>query len=239
MSNPANILESLQQECADRLLSLPYFANIPVFVMHQSDIGSEFERALGAITDTGGKSGVCVVIDTPDADVSFPDIGGPFFDRIPITAIITENPTVNNDPATGVGQSCLSVAVNVAFALHQFFPASANAPIIPTKPTIPKPLHADDGTVVRNVNFTTQGGVRQALPQIAPVSISETAGVVTLTTSTPGAAIFYTLNGSNASPRNAAGVLYTAPFTPGVGLPLNARAWLAGYLASEKSTTTT
>jgi len=38
-------------------------------------------------------------------------------------------------------------------------------------------------------------------------------------------------------PRN--GALYTAPFTPGAGLTLKARAWLAGYLASEVATITT
>jgi len=43
----------------------------------------------------------------------------------------------------------------------------------------------------------------------------------------PGPRFFYTLGCSNASPRN--GALYTAPFTPGCGLTLKARAWLAGY----------
>jgi hypothetical protein len=46
----------------------------------------------------------------------------------------------------------------------------------------------------------------------------------------PGAAIFYTVDGTFPSPRN--GALYTAPFSVGPGLTAQATAWLAGYLSS-------
>ena len=46
----------------------------------------------------------------------------------------------------------------------------------------------------------------------------------------PGAAIFYTLDGSFPAPRH--GALYTAPFSVTPGLTAQATAWLAGYLSS-------
>jgi len=57
------------------------------------------------------------------------------------------------------------------------------------------------------------------------------AGHITITCATAGAPFFTRLMAATL-PRN--GTLYAAPFTPGAGLTLNARAWLAGYLAKQQ-----
>ena len=60
------------------------------------------------------------------------------------------------------------------------------------------------------------------------------SGLFSISAATPGAAVFYTLDGSNPTPRN--GSLYSAPVAVAPGQTLKARAWLAGFLASETLT---
>jgi hypothetical protein len=49
---------------------------------------------------------------------------------------------------------------------------------------------------------------------------------------TPGAALFYTLDGSRPFPRNPTASLFLAPFNAASGTTMRARAWLPGYLPS-------
>lgn len=225
----SSLLETLQQECADRLSALPFFANIPILVEHLKGFQSEYDRALGPNTVTGGKIGACVTIITPTANANWQEVFGPFFDEIPITALVQENREVNQDPTCGTLVSALEICENIAAAWQQFFPTSANGPLIPLKPTIIR--GPDDDFVNYNVAFKTMGGLTTDLPQVATPTGVLTASL-TLACSTAGAAIFYTQNGSNPGPRN--GTLYTAPFTP-TGT-VKARAWLAGYLSSNTLT---
>ncbi len=98
-------------------------------------------------------------------------------------------------------------------------------------------LGNDPSHLSYDCRFKTSGGLSTVLPQLDAPTITRNGAAYTLTCGTSGAAIFYTLDGSNPSPRN--GTFYSAPFTPATGLTLNARAWLAGYLASDLSSATT
>ena len=225
----SSILETLQQECADRVAAIPFFANVPILVEHLKDFQSEYARALGPVQVVGGRSGACVTILTPTADCNWPEIGGPFFDAVPIIALVQENRQVNEDPNTGTQKSALAICEALAAAWQQFNPLQANGPLIPLKPTIAR--GPDDDYVNYNVRFQCMAGITDTLPQAATPTASG-SGSVTLACSTAGAAIFYTQNGSNPGPRN--GTLYTAPFAR-TGT-VKARAWLAGYLTSETLT---
>jgi hypothetical protein len=96
---------------------------------------------------------------------------------------------------------------------------------------------ADDGKVAYRVNAQANVLLSANLQQIATPVISTPSGTFAINCATPGAAIFYTLDGSNPTPRN--GTLYAAPFAATSGQVLTARAWLAGWLASEKAIMTT
>ena len=221
-----SLLESLQQECADRLSALPAFARLPILVEHWCDYASEYERALGPLLTASGSAGACVTILTPTANAHGPEVGGPFFAEIPIVAQVRENPAVNRDPARGTGLSALTICETIAAAWCQFHPVAASGPLVPGQPTIERGP-ADD-LVNYQVRFQTQGGVGLSLPQCAAPTLGGTNALVTLACATPGAAIFYTQDGSGPAPRN--GARYTAP-VPQSG-PLQARAWLMGYTAS-------
>jgi len=221
-----SLLESLQQECADRLSALPAFAWLPVLVEHRRDYQSEYQRALGPLLTTAGRTGACVTVLTPTANARWPETGGPFFDEIPLVARVQENPVVNRDPARGTGQSALTICEAIALAWWQFYPVAAGGPLVPGQPTIARGPAGD--FVTYEVRFVAQGGVGLALPACAVPTLAGTSPLLTLACATPGAAIFYTQDGSGPGPRN--GALYTAPFAK-TG-PVKARAWLMGCAAS-------
>lgn len=228
-------LSSIQQQCANRIQSDPLFAYVPVFTERIKDIQSEINQALGPLNGQSGKTGLVAIILTPTADVHHENVFGPFFDEIKIVVRIIENVPVNQDPNTGTNVAAADAAEKICGLLHLFQPDSANGPVVARRPSIE--LGHDPNNLSYDCHFKTCGGLTAAPPQVATPIITANSGQITLTCATAGAAIFFTLDGSNPSPRN--GTFYTAPFTPGTGLTLKARAWLAGYLASETGTITT
>ena len=228
-----SLLETLQQEIADQISADPFFQFIPVFVESLKSYETAFNEAMGPTNSVAGRTGACVTVLTPTADVSFPDVGGPEFTEIPIILLVQENKEANQGD-NGTQQSALTIAEQCCARLHQFFPLSATGPLICEKPTI---IRGPDTEYVNyNVRFKTRGGLKGVAPQLAQPLLVNNAGVITLTPPTPGAAVFYTLNGTNATPRNANAILALNPFTPPPGSILSVRAWLAGYLASQPLT---
>lgn len=233
-----SLIESIQQEVADQIAANGNLLNVPVLVESLGDLASQVERALGPLGGQGGKVGAIIVVNTPTADANWPEVGGPFFDSIPVEILVGVNPATNNDADIGTGLSALSICEEVCFALHQFFPVSSNGPLVADKPTLVRLPDAGKKEVIVQYlcRFKTLGGLSEALPQVANVTEFHSISGYNLACATGGAAIFYTLDGSNPSPRN--GTLYTAPFAAVGGATLKARAWLAGYLASDLFTKT-
>lgn len=231
-----SVIGSIQQQCADQLAATAFFAHITVLAEQVGDIINQAEMALGSATAIGGKAGAFVCVMTPAANVNFGNVGGPFFDEINISVQVTVNVPVAEDENCGVNVTALDICEQVCAALHQFYPTGANAPLVAKSPTI-HIINREDNLITYLCEFRCMGGVRTVPPQVALPVITNTAGSISITCATAGAAIFYTLDGKNAAPLN--GTFYTAPFTPATGLTLKARAWLAGYLASETATITT
>ena len=233
-----SLIETIQQEVTDQIAADGFFLNIPVLVESLGDAASQIERALGPVNPQGGKIGAVVVVTTPTANVSWPEVGGPFFDEIPITVLVAVNPVTNNDPDTGTGASALTICEEVCGMLHQFYPQSANGPVVAERPTITRaPNGGDDEAIIQYLcRFKTLGGIQNVLPQVSTPTDTINSGQVTLTCATAGAAIFYTTDASNPNPRTS--TLYTAPFASS-GQTVKAKAWLAGYLASTLLTFTT
>ncbi len=225
----SSILSQLQQQCSDRLQSDPAFADVRVLTERIADIESEIERGLGPLNEQGGKNGLVAILLTPTASVNFENVFGPFFDEIKIVVRLIENVPVNQDPDTGTNFPAADAAEKICSLLHHFQPDSANGPVLAQKPAIT--LGNDPMHLSYDCHFATSGGLATILPQAAAPAFSVTSGAYSLTCATAGAAVFYTLDASNPSPRN--GTLYIAPFTPATGRTLKARAFLAGYLISD------
>jgi hypothetical protein len=223
----SSILASIQQEVADCLLADPFFANIPVLVEQPRDVSYELQASVAA----AGTWGVVLV---PQALVSAPTAPGPWFDPVEIAVIFRENVPVSTGP------HALEVAETALALLHLYRPTTFNEVII-AAPTALKAVK-EPNVVAYEIAVRTQAGAGYAVPQLdAPViSSAGTASpqTVALSSDQSGAAIYYTLDGSQPAPRGPTSFLYTAPFVISTPSLLRTRAWLAGFVASGEARAT-
>ena len=96
--------------------------------------------------------------------------------------------------------------------------------------------------VAYEIHIRTQAGASYAVPQLdAPVissAGSDSPQTVSLSSDQAGAAIYYTLDGSQPAPRGPTSILYIAPFAVSEPSLLRTRAWLAGFVASAEARVT-
>jgi len=219
-----SILTSLQQEVADCLLADPFFASIPVLVEQPRDVSYELQMSVAA----AGTYGVVLV---PQALVSAPTAPGPFFDPVEIAVRFRENIPVADGP------HALEVAETALALLHLYRPTTINEVIV-AAPTALKAVKEPD-VVAYEIAVRTQAGASYAVPQLdAPeISIAGTGWPLTVTLSSDqaGAAVYYTLDGSQPAPRGPTSYLYSAPFVVSGPALLRTRAWLAGFVASAEA----
>lgn len=233
-------LDQLEAEIVARLEADTWFAQsrqkedlsyvtIPVIAEEKGDLKYSVLSAIDSI-------GISVVVRATDALIDDRDSSGPVFNPIAVTIVIVENVMVNRGTtdapsSTGTLKTAKSTALRIAGLLHHWKPDSMPVPLMMSSQGVSL-IVEENGVVQYNVRLACCGGLDVELDQVADPSVSEDAGSVTLSTATAGAAIFYTTDGRKPSP--TAGTLYTAPFSPGTGVTVKARAWLAGYLPSNQ-----
>lgn len=203
------------------LSARPYFEPVGIISERVQNIDYAIELAIS-------KLGICIVLVTPVVDVTNPEVSGPFFDKCLYVARVLQQVTL--DPS---GLDALDVAINVAMTLHGFKPASLNGPLTVQSPAVT--LGNDPRYLSYDVRLMGGGGGSYVPPKL-DLEIANAAGEITLSSTTPGAAIFYRTDGKNPSTQAA---LYSGPFTPPAGTTVKARAWLAGFRASELVSATT
>lgn len=219
-----SVLTSIQQEIADRLLADPFFATIPVLVENPRDVTYELEASVSA-------AGTWAEVLVPEAVVSASTAPGPIFDPVEIAIRVRENIPVASGP------HALEVAETALALLHLYRQTTINEVLS----AAPKALGRinEPNVVAYEARVRTQAGASYAVPQLDAPTISSAGSVspqtVTLASDQPGAAIYYTLDGSQPAPRSPTSVLYTAPFTVSAAAQLRTRVWLAGFMASSEA----
>ena len=212
---------SIQQEVADCLLADPFFAAIPILVEQPRDLSYELQASVAA----AGTYGVVLV---PQALVSAPTAPGPLFDPVEIAVRFYENVPVSTGP------HALEIAETALALLHLYRPTTINEVII-VAPNALRAITAPN-VVAYEIQVQTQAGASYPVPQLDAPSISSAGSVspqtVTLGSDQPGAAIFYTVDGSQPAPRGPTSSLYIEPFVIGAPSLLRTRAWLAGFVGS-------
>ena len=225
----ASILVSLQSEIATRLAADPYFTggSVPGVVLYEQskDIATQ-------VAQTQAEIGWGALVLTPDASTTLQNIPGIFFSEISVSILCHTD--VYNFPDA---PRALESAEKVLQLLTFWVPSSTGNPLAPSKPTLVPATPENASSEAWEVHFTTMGGTQSVPPSVGTVTITNSGGQITMSCSTAGAAIFYTVNGLYPSPRN--GTLYSGQFsTPASGTRIRAFAWLMGYSQPTESTFT-
>jgi hypothetical protein len=200
----------------------PYFSDIPVVTERLKNIQGRIDEIVGRV------GGICLVLVTPVVGGVLANVTGANFSGIQVLGRVLENTKINN-----TGKEGLDVAIYTVALWSQLKSDALSASLIPQDPPIV--LGNDPKYLSYDVRFTTEGGTKIDIEQLDPPAIdAEDLGAIILgqVTPVPGVAVFYTLDGTQPSPRNPSSALYLAPFSSVSGTTVRARAWLPGYIPS-------
>lgn len=230
-----------QLDVAGRLASDSFFATLPILREDEGLTPSDVDQALlsaGSFVK-GGKAGAGVIVFQTEEAVQDPNVPGPR-EQLELRIRCLEVPKINRS-AAGSGLRATALARRVKSLLHLWFRGGVNVEVVTTTryyhPGDEKMPHATLGKDVLVRTLLPGDGITRA----AAVSITGDATALTLTSATPGAAIWYTLDGTFPGPTPANGTLaqpgtaqlYSAPFAVPSGTCVRAAAYAEGLDASD------
>jgi hypothetical protein len=226
----SDLLLSLQQDLLDKLNSESWFYYISVVSLRQQVIRQEIERRLPHLTAKNGCKGCGVIINMPRIDALQPNLSAPQGDIL-VAIDVIEQPEINFNPG-GTMLTAEETARAIRATLHQFA-IEGKILLYQDKKAIEPLDHLDyPGCLGYRVHLR---GRMSELPQpkcVVP-AISESGGLVLLTTTDVGASIYFTTDGSFPGSSNAAALSYTGPFAVASGATVRWAAYLTGNLGSD------
>jgi hypothetical protein len=119
-------LSSLQALIKSTLEADSNFATITVLTEDMADLEMKILTALGTANNKGGKTGACVIILQPEADVVGENTAGPEC-KVRVRVQVLEDLLANRDENLGTGLPAYEIAEIIARLLHATIPAGAHA----------------------------------------------------------------------------------------------------------------
>lgn len=218
-----DFLETLQEDARWRLASDPVFASVPVFLQRKGDIENDVLNALSVLNEGDtGKIGACAIVLMPDFDVPNPNRPGPVGDVV-LSVRFLESPLFNMADG-GTGLSCEKLALRGLHIFHHWDNEVLGA-ILYGKQDALRPYNelSESGIIGYDVIVRGATGIASG-DKVEACAIGGSAAAVTITCTTPGAAIYYTTDGSYPASKNTAANSYAAPFAVEAGTLVRAGA---------------
>jgi hypothetical protein len=220
--------EADQQDIFDRLTADSFFVDVPVLLEAKGVTEADIDQALATLNPKSGKNGVLAIVLMPTLAADSANAPGPRY--VPrLTVQVIDQPLFNLDATTGIGKSAARVAERVRQIIHRFRSRTGAEFSFAGQ----EPVPVETGKNSYGLAFTRLAADNPP-PKVAEVTFASAGTVapqtVTLACITPGAAIYYTTDGTYPSPLT--GTLYTAPFVQATAATIRAAAELAGYQQS-------
>ena len=231
MNTPENIKSAVRS----RLLSVPFFSNVPIVLDTEANTDGALDRAIKTAIDSGAGAGVFGIVTIPTARDSMPNPEAPLSYMVSVQ--FYEDPLVNRTNG-GTGKYAETLASQAYVTLKHFEwrdgnPASGGAGCLICLP-VPEPVSWLKDAKARwayQCRFEVQSLQQDYLGLCAEPFIVVADGVATITCATPGAALYVTLDGTY--PSAAAGAaLYAGPFSVTAGQAVLACAYLPTFIPS-------
>lgn len=224
----------IQLDIAARLEAAAFFADLPVLVQRKGVGDSDIATALQALNPKGDKCGAVVIVLMPEFAPLTADAPGPeYLARYPIQVI--ETPFINLGEQ-GIGKSAELIASQVRQLLHyaafdgsRVFTFASQAP-----------ADVEEGSISYLVKFQRRAidEAEDKVPEPELSAAGEGPVVITASTVSAAAALWYTTDGSYPWSGNAAATLYAEPVTLSASCTFRCVAYLDGYQASNVATAT-
>lgn len=236
MSEPDQILDVLQADLVAILGNAPALANAYIFTGSEKELATRLSKALGTKTVSDeGKRGLAIQvlpISVTDAETNLP--GPPI--NLRCQMLVVENVRINRG-AHGTLKTSSQTALNILATLHHQN-IGPHALYAEKSPVAPEKI--DDGFEAHLVTLYVRANGVQGPGKVSPVHPSEADDLITLTTATADAEIYFTTDGTYPEPANTAATLYTAPIEDAaVGLTFRAAAYKSALNPSDCTEFTT
>jgi hypothetical protein len=231
LQQPANVVDfvALQMDCLAALLSAPQLAKVNFIAERKFLVQSDIEITSLWQTQRNGASGAGTLCEMPKIKVISPNVSGPAFE-LELGFVTMEQRDFNFTPTVGTFLTAEQISQLIFDVLHlavlEPYGTLRARGITPAYDWI----DAESGIISQRATlFLTSG--RSQTPRVQPLTIIVANGLATLSTTTAGAEIYYTLDGSfpsRADGGNAASLKYDSPIAVSSGDVLRAVGYLDG-----------
>jgi hypothetical protein len=150
---PSGQLATIQDDLRKQAADSANLGDVPILTEQMQDIENEILRAIGPLTEQNAKSGVCIIVLTPRARASKPNLPGPYFDNVRIVGRVVENVTVNQS-GTGTKKPASQVAEYLANAWHRKILSNGKVLVVTEISIVP-----DESNLIYDVLATTEFGL--------------------------------------------------------------------------------
>lgn len=189
-------------------------------------IATNLDRTLAGLVERNGKQGVACIVGMPVCDQVRANVRT-LRGRMLISIDVIENIVLNN-----TGAECEAHAWMVA-TLLQHMSFAPFAPLV-AEPQLmtPRPEAILNKQVIYRIELSVDI-TSEPMAKIADPALSADGPDITLSCATPGAALWWTQDGSYPGPGNETATLYSGPITLAPGdYSLRVAAHLSGHVAS-------
>lgn len=232
---PLSILELDQLDIFARIQNDVFFvAGVPVLLQLKGITERDVAIKIGTVNQSNGLVGSVVIVLMPTLRGRDPDAPGPRYDAIYEVQVI-DNPILRRQQVGGTQQSADEIADRLRQILHRFTMGRGQTIYFSSmkRVTVDEPKNS----YIVGFNRTS---FDQPPPAVASVKISVSTAAypntVTLTCGTPGASMWYTIDGSYPGSNSVAcptAIKYTGPFTAPPATVIRAAAEVAGFQQSQ------
>lgn len=227
-----DLLELLQADVLAVLKNCPELADANILPEDEGDMEKAILQTLGAVSGgSTGKGGLVIVVMLPEVTEAEPNLPGPPME-LSVEIQVIEAPKINRSATgTGIRSSVAAVRTLASLQLRGLGNYALRPDAKPLQPVRVKPGYLSHTVklLVSNVGID---------PPAKPAGVTATwlsgPGTLQLTCATPGAAIWYTDDGSFPAPTNPTASLYEAAIAgPSQDTIYRAAAYLAGQVPSD------
>jgi hypothetical protein len=123
----SGVFPDVQTSVRDRLAGFSDFGGLAMILQYEGSIDTRIDNAL-AVMSEGFRPGVALLIATPAAEESLPNVPSIRLDPFGVTVTVVED-TFMNAPPEGTGRRALEWAVLALQALKGWTPPGCNTPL--------------------------------------------------------------------------------------------------------------
>lgn len=218
-----NFLIAFKEDIFQRLLADEGLADIPIIKEDEHTLDAQIDTMIKTMKKRTNKRGAVIAVGASAVTgLDSQETPQPLMEMA--VAITVVESVRQNASATGTGWNAGEITARISQVLHMTHIDGLATGLRLSDSTPIVELDMPENTRGFRVVFQANSACFDIIANVAPVVISIVTGTATLTCSTAGATIYYTLDDTYPGSGNSAAVVYSAPVAVGSDVAIRASA---------------